>query len=148
ECRKVLFRQKVTAIRRVSFRALPASETAWEFAGDAFASTVKSRSIWVLWLDWLNADPPSFFDGFVLGIRQASSAAAARSGRSERPVIPATCVQSLRRAQPRGKRCYNRQSRCGGGWWTEGRGPVTSYQSPVTSYEPAKTALATERRDR
>jgi hypothetical protein len=46
ECRKVLFRQMVTAIPVPVVTLFPESETALEFADSALDSTVTARSRW------------------------------------------------------------------------------------------------------
>jgi hypothetical protein len=84
ECRKVLFRQKVTAIHRLSFPSIPASETACEFAVDALVSIVTRWSKWMEWNKWGNADPGFNCAEFVRHVEPRVGPRSIRSAHAER----------------------------------------------------------------
>jgi hypothetical protein len=72
ECRKVLFRQKVTAIPALTCALFPERKTASEFAAGAHGSTVTGGSIWRTWDLCGTAEFASTFAGFVHSLRDSS----------------------------------------------------------------------------
>jgi hypothetical protein len=89
ECRKVLFRQKVTAIPAASCTLFPASQTAREFADGAPGAIVTSGSIWRICGDCGTAEFASIRDGFFQLPVPRRHSGILRSGASLRSPAPA-----------------------------------------------------------
>ncbi len=83
ECRKVLFRQMVTAIPEMTCRLFPERKTALEFAVGAHGSTVTNGLIWRTWVLCRTAEFASSCADFVRLAGDRSGFDAVRPGESD-----------------------------------------------------------------
>jgi hypothetical protein len=103
ECRKVLFRQKVTTIRGVSCTLFPESQIGLESAGGPLDSTVTARSSWRRWRFQGTEEFTSRCAGFAYHPRPTTVYCALRSDhalRSEWPAQPAQMAPCGQRCEP------------------------------------------------